>query len=78
VNSGDSEHAWKRLVVAITGATGVALGVRECVGDLVDHIAYRTLDPFGITVPRALRWEGLPRREKAALTKSLERAGRAI
>lgn len=45
------------------------------VADLVDHVAHRTLDQFGITVPGTRRWEGLPRGEKAS---SLERVGRAV
>jgi 4-hydroxy-3-polyprenylbenzoate decarboxylase len=38
----------------------------EGVADLVDHIAHRTLDQFGITAPGAKRWQGLPRRSRDA------------
>jgi 4-hydroxy-3-polyprenylbenzoate decarboxylase len=50
----------------------------ENIGDLVDHVAQRTLDQFGITVTAAPRWNGLPRREKSAQANSPERAGRAF
>lgn len=39
----------------------------DSLADLVDHIAHRTLDQFGIAVPGAKRWEGFSRRSRHAV-----------
>ncbi len=39
----------------------------DSVADLVDHIAHRTLDQFGLAAPGAARWEGLSRRSPHAV-----------
>jgi hypothetical protein len=45
----------------------------QCVGDIIDHVAMRVLDQFGIDAPvDTPRWSGLPHRDR-----SLEATGHA-
>ena len=45
----------------------------QCVGDIIDHVAMRVLDQFGIEAPvDTPRWSGLPHRDR-----SLEATGHA-
>jgi 4-hydroxy-3-polyprenylbenzoate decarboxylase len=38
----------------------------QCVGDIIDHVAMRVLDQFGIEAPvDTPRWSGLPHRDRS-------------
>ena len=40
----------------------------QCVGDIIDHVAMRVLDQFGIEAPvDTPRWSGLPHRRPPAV-----------
>ena len=59
----------KKLIVGISGATGVIYGIRllevmRTIDDLVNHSIGRVLDLFDLDAGILKRWEGPPERIK--------------